>query len=68
MEYSTDQKIACIEREIRLRRQAYPKWVAQSRMSQAIAERELGCMAAILADYQAQLPVEPDLFGKGGAR
>jgi hypothetical protein len=43
-----DELIACVEREIRLRQQVYPRRVADKRMSQAKADREIEMMGAVL--------------------
>ena len=50
-------KHACIKREIGPRNWVYPRRVAEGRMTQANADREIAVMQAILADYE-----EPDLF------
>jgi hypothetical protein len=47
MEVSFDDMIACVRRELALRKRVYPKWVAQERMSQAKALKEIACMQAI---------------------
>lgn len=46
-----DMKRACIEREIKMRRRVYTRWVQDGRMSQAKADEEIAVMEAILADY-----------------
>lgn len=51
-------KHACIQREIGQRNWVYPRRVADGRMTQAEADREIAVMQAILADY-----TDPDLFG-----
>lgn len=47
------QKRACLERELRMRRRVYPRWVKAGRLTQAQAEHEIAVMEAILADYPA---------------
>jgi hypothetical protein len=42
-----DDMIACVRRELALRKRCYPKWVGEDRMSQQHAEHELACMQAI---------------------
>lgn len=42
-----DEQIACVEREIRKRRTAYPRWVATGRMSRDKADREIATMEAV---------------------
>jgi hypothetical protein len=49
---SIDDQIACVEREIAMRRRAYPRWIADRRMSQAKAQHELDAMCAVLATLQ----------------
>jgi hypothetical protein len=39
--------IACIEREVEMRRKVYPKRVADKRMSQRFADQEIARMEAI---------------------
>lgn len=41
-------QIACIERELRQRARAYPRWVEAGRMTQAKADLETARMAAVL--------------------
>lgn len=42
------EQIRCVEREVRLRRSAYVRWVASGRMKQAQADREIAAMEAVL--------------------
>ena len=49
------EKLACAARELAMRRNVYPKWVASGRMKQEAADREIAVMEAIVADYQAQV-------------
>ena len=44
-------KLRCIEREIKMRKAVYPKWVAAKRLSQEKADREIAVMEAIKEDY-----------------
>jgi hypothetical protein len=50
-DFTYDDKRACIERELKMRRRVYPRWVEKGTMSQAQAYREIATMEAILADY-----------------
>lgn len=43
------EQIRCVGREIGLRRNVYPKWVASGRMKQQDADREIAAMEAVLA-------------------
>lgn len=40
-------QIACVEREIAMRRRVYPNWVASGRLRQAAADEELRRMEAV---------------------
>jgi hypothetical protein len=42
------EQIACVEREIELRRRVYARRVADRKMSRATADREIERMAAVL--------------------
>lgn len=46
-------QIACVEREIALRKRVYPRWVEQGRMSQDKADAEIAAMTAVLATIKA---------------
>src|ERR1700688_469703 len=45
---SLNQQIACVEREIHMRRAVYPRQVTSKRMSQASALFEMAAMEAVL--------------------
>ena len=46
------EKIACLKRELALRRNVYRQRVARGAMKQEDADRELAVMTAILSDYE----------------
>lgn len=48
MNYSIDDMIKCIEREIGMRMRVYPRWVEQKKMTQEKALTEINTMQAIL--------------------
>jgi hypothetical protein len=48
-------KLKCVEREVKLRRGFYPRWVAAGRMTQDEADTELQTMEAIADDYKERL-------------
>jgi hypothetical protein len=48
---TTADKLACAERELKMRQRVYPRWVEQGKLSLGKSEHELACMAAIVADY-----------------
>ena len=47
-EIGLQDMIACVEREIRMRTQVYPRRVAERKMRQSEADREIACMRAVL--------------------
>jgi hypothetical protein len=56
-------KLACVQRELRMRREVYPRRVVNKKMSQAQADREIAVMEAIVDDYDRSSKVmEPELF------
>ena len=42
------EQIKCVEREIELRRRVYPRRIADRRMSQAQADKQIAAMSAVL--------------------
>jgi hypothetical protein len=64
MNIKTEDKLKCIKRELGLRRNNYPKWVASGRMKQTIAEHELRVMEAIEADYEREAKQVEITFGE----
>jgi hypothetical protein len=46
--FTLTEKRSCVEREIRMRRRVYPRWVHQGKMNKGTAEREIALMQAIL--------------------
>ncbi len=46
------EKLACIEREIAMRRRVYPKWIASGKLKPEKADREIAVMEAVAADYR----------------
>lgn len=63
MNYTLDEKISCLSREVAMRRRVYARQVNEGRMDAASAEKETGIMAEVLAEYQAQRDaLQPSLF------
>ncbi len=62
------EKLACVEREIKMRKRVYPRWVADGRMTQQKADAEIATMEEIAEDYRVPAEKEKpaDLF-KGAA-
>ena len=51
MPHSFEDMRACAEREAKMRRRVYPRWVEQKRMTQAQADRETALMEAIESHF-----------------
>jgi hypothetical protein len=49
---TTADKLACAKRELSMRKNAYPRWIGQNKMSAGKAAHEIAAMEAIVADYQ----------------
>jgi hypothetical protein len=49
VELTLDRQIACVEREVEMRRRVYPRWITEGRISQAKALDEIEAMKAVLA-------------------
>lgn len=45
-------KLACAEREVKMRKRVYPRWVENGRMTEQQAAREIALMEAIAEDYR----------------
>ena len=52
--YTFSDMLACAERELRMRRRVYPRWVSEGRMTKAKADLEIGQMAAITDHLRQQ--------------
>ena len=59
MRYSDQDKLKCVERELKIRQRVYANRILTRRMSRLQADRELAIMAEIAEDYRAraQLPL-----------
>lgn len=51
MAYSNHQKHAAMVRELNYRRRAYPRWVADGRMTQKLADEQIAIFEEIAAEY-----------------
>lgn len=52
--FSDEEKRQCAEREAKMRRRVYPRWVADGRMKQEQADREIAIMDEIARDYRSK--------------
>jgi len=57
------EKADCAERELKQRRRVYPRFVADGRMAQQFADRQIAIMEAIAGDYRALADAE-DVAGR----
>lgn len=46
-------KLACAERELKMRQRVYPRWIEDGRMSAGKAAHEIAAMTAIVEDLRA---------------
>ena len=53
-----EKQIACVEREIALRRRVYPKFIASGRMKDTTAAWEIAAMEAVLDTLKRQVHTE----------
>ena len=51
-DYTDEDKLKAAEREVKMRRRVYPRWVADGKMTQVQADREIAIMEAIAEDYR----------------
>lgn len=59
---SIESQIECVKREIGMREHVYPRRVADQKMTQSLADRELANMRAVLATLEALPKTQPGLF------
>jgi len=60
--FSTTEKLACVERELRYRIRVYARLVAEQKMTERQAGREIAVMGAIVEDYRKVRDLEqPEL-------
>lgn len=52
-------QLACARRELRMRRNVYPRWVADKRMREETAALEIARMEAIVATLEGLAPPAP---------
>jgi hypothetical protein len=58
MAFTDQEKLACVQRELALRKHVYPRLIANGKLKPAAADRELALMLAIVEDYRSR--AEPD--------
>lgn len=67
MSIDIDRQIACVRREVSMRRRVYPRWVSTGKMTQDEADRQISTMEAVQATLESvrserQAQVAPRLF------
>lgn len=55
---TASDKLACVERELKMRKSVYPRWEEVGKISAGKATWELTVMEAIVADYRAAVEKE----------
>ena len=58
MTFTAQQKLDAVERELGFRRRVYERRVADGKMTQQLADRQIAVFEAIAADYQAKVAGE----------
>jgi hypothetical protein len=56
-------KLKSLERELKLRRRNYPRWVKEKKMVPTVAEREIQIFEEIANDYRGK--ISGNLFAAG---
>jgi hypothetical protein len=56
--YTAFEKMKCADDEVKMRRWVYPRYVADRRMSDADAKRQIALMQEIAEDYKKQAEQE----------
>lgn len=51
--FTLQEQMRCVEREIAMRERVYPRWVAMKKMTQIKADYELNCMKEVLATLES---------------
>lgn len=54
MPFQDSEKLQAVERELGYRRRVYPRRVADGKMTQALADRQIAVFEDIAADYRAR--------------
>jgi hypothetical protein len=58
-----DDALKEARRELQMRRDIYPQWVQNQRITPRTAAHRIACMELIVAMLAAQVPEQGDLFG-----
>jgi hypothetical protein len=50
--FTNEDKLACVQRELKFRRRVYARRIENGTMTRELADRETALMEAIVADYE----------------
>jgi hypothetical protein len=50
---TAEEKRDCAHRELKQRERVYTRWVLEGKMTQQLADRQIGLMREIMMDYEA---------------
>lgn len=56
------EQIAAVEREIKMRRRVYPRWIDSGKLTQQKADHEIACMEAVLETLEGLAPKNGEMF------
>jgi hypothetical protein len=63
MTFTFEQKLAAVKRELAFRRRVYARRIGEGKMTQTLADEQIGVMEAIAADYEKAIATQsPELF------
>lgn len=64
-QFTTYEKLVELRRELSLRNRVYPEFVANGRLHKLDADRQVGILREVIADYEQLAALdEPELFGE----
>ena len=63
---SLEAQIAEIDRELAMRKAAYPKWIRDGRLSQTQADRQMAAMQAVASTLRRMKERQATEAGSGG--
>lgn len=58
MQFTSDQKLAAVERELSFRRRVFERRVAEGKMGREKADYEIAVFEAIATDYRERIEAE----------
>ena len=58
MKFTATEKLKCLEREVAYRKRVYARMVAEKKMTETLADRQISIMEQIADDYRPQAASE----------